>query len=392
MTDIHIVSAARLPIGKFGGSLSHLSLEELGTTAAAAAIERSGIPAEDIDSSVAANVIPVHPSDLYISRKVAMGVGMKHSSIAFNVNRLCGSGIQAIVSATQQLQAGDATIALATGVESMSQAPYSVEGARFGKRMGEGKLYDWLTGTLACPFGTGHMGITAENVAADHGIDRQRQDEFSATSQQRAAAAAAAGVHVEEIVPVETKRGTFAHDEHVRETDAAALSELKPVFQRDGTVTAGNSSGINDGAAAVVLTTAAQVAERGLDSLGRVVSWGIAGVDPTRMGIGPIEAVPKALAAAGLSLDDIDRIESNEAFAAQALAVQDALGFDPAITNVDGGAIAHGHPVGATGIILTTKLLYALRRENLRYGLVTMCIGGGQGIALIVENTHAKEA
>ncbi|HCD1552486.1 acetyl-CoA C-acyltransferase [Corynebacterium striatum] len=380
--DVYIVGAARLPIGKFGGSLARLSLTELGTTAASAAIERSGIPAAEIDTAVASNVIPVIPSDLYISRKVAIGVGMPESSTAMGVNRLCGSGVQAVVSAAQLLQSGDGTVALAIGAESMSQAPYSVEGARFGKRMGDGKLYDWLTGALSCPFGTGHMGVTAENVASDHNISRERQDEFSAQSQRRAAAARAEGVHAEEIVAV----GDLDFDEHVRETSVDKLAQLKPAFAKDGTVTPGNASGINDGAAAVVLATAEQVSTRNLEPLAKIVSWAIAGVDPTRMGVGPIAAVPKALEKAGLTLNDIDLIESNEAFAAQAIAVQDELGFDPEKTNIYGGAVAHGHPVGATGVILITKLAYALRRLNKRYGLVTMCIGGGQGIALIIEN------
>ena len=385
--DVYIVGAARLPIGKFGGSLARLSLTELGTTAASAAIERSGIPAAEIDTAVASNVMPVIPSDLYISRKVAIGVGMPESSTAMGVNRLCGSGVQAVVSAAQLLQSGDGTVVLAIGAESMSQAPYSVEGARFGKRMGDGKLYDWLTGALSCPFGTGHMGVTAENVASDHNISRERQDEFSAQSQRRAAAARAEGVHAEEIVAV----GDLDFDEHVRETSVDKLAQLKPAFAKDGTVTPGNASGINDGAAAVVLATAEQVSTRNLEPLAKIVSWAIAGVDPTRMGVGPIAAVPKALEKAGLTLDDIDLIESNEAFAAQAIAVQDELGFDPEKTNIYGGAVAHGHPVGATGVILITKLAYALRRLNKRYGLVTMCIGGGQGIALIIENESENE-
>ena len=385
--DVYIVGAARLPIGKFGGSLARLSLTELGTTAASAAIERSGIPAAEIDTAVASNVMPVIPSDLYISRKVAIGVGMPESSTAMGVNRLCGSGVQAVVSAAQLLQSGDGTVALAIGVESMSQAPYSVEGARFGKRMGDGKLYDWLTGALSCPFGTGHMGVTAENVASDHNISRERQDEFSAQSQRRTAAARAEGVHAEEIVAV----GDLDFDEHVRETSVDKLAQLKPAFAKDGTVTPGNASGINDGAAAVVLATAEQVSTRNLEPLAKIVSWAIAGVDPTRMGVGPIAAVPKALEKAGLTLNDIDLIESNEAFAAQAIAVQDELGFDPEKTNIYGGAVAHGHPVGATGVILITKLAYALRRLNKHYGLVTMCIGGGQGIALIIENESENE-
>lgn len=379
---IYIAGAARLPIGKFGGSLARLSLTELGSLAAEAAIERSGLSGADLDTAVASNVMPVVPKDLYLSRSIAKNVGMPDSSTAMGVNRLCGSGVQAVISAAQLLQSGDGSLALAVGVESMSNAPYSVEGARFGKRMGDGKLYDWLTGALSCPFGTGHMGVTAENVAADNNISRERQDEFSAESQERAAKARGEGVHSEEIVPV----GELDFDEGVRETDVEKLAKLTPVFVKDGTVTAGNASGINDGAAAAVLATAEEVDKRGLDPLAKIVSWSIAGVDPTRMGIGPIAAVPKALEKAGLSLEDIDLIESNEAFAAQAIAVQDELGFDPAKTNIYGGAVAHGHPVGATGVILLTKLAYALRHQGKRYGLVTMCIGGGQGIAMIIEN------
>ncbi len=380
--DIYIAGAARLPIGKFGGSLARLSLTELGSLAAEAAIDRSGLSGADLDTAVASNVMPVVPKDLYLSRAIAKNVGMPDSSTAMGVNRLCGSGVQAVISAAQLLQSGDGSLALAVGAESMSNAPYSVEGARFGKRMGDGKLYDWLTGALSCPFGTGHMGVTAENVAADNNITRERQDEFAAESQERAAKARTEGMHAEEIVPV----GELDFDEGVRETDVEKLAKLKPVFLKDGTVTAGNASGINDGAAAAVLATAEEVTKRGLDPLAKIVSWSVAGVDPTRMGIGPVAAVPKALEKAGLSLDDIDLIESNEAFAAQAIAVQDQMGFDPAKTNIYGGAVAHGHPVGATGIILLTKLAYALRRQGKRYGLVTMCIGGGQGIALIIEN------
>lgn len=380
--DIYIAGAARLPIGKFGGSLARLSLTELGSLAAETAIERSGLSGADLDTAVASNVMPVVPKDLYLSRAIARNVGLPDSSTAMGVNRLCGSGVQAVISAAQLLQSGDGSLALAVGAESMSNAPYSVEGARFGKRMGDGKLYDWLTGALSCPFGTGHMGVTAENVAADNNISRERQDEFAAESQERAAKARAEDVHTEEIVPV----GELDFDESVRETSVEKLAKLKPVFVKDGTVTAGNASGINDGAAAAVLATAEEVTKRGLDPLAKIVSWSVAGVDPTRMGIGPVAAVPKALEKAGLSLDDIDLIESNEAFAAQAIAVQDQLGFNPAKTNIYGGAVAHGHPVGATGIILLTKLAYALRREGKRYGLVTMCIGGGQGIALIIEN------
>ena len=390
MSEIYIASAARLPIGKNQGSLAKLSPTEMGTIAAKEAISRAGVDPAAIESVVAGNVVPTTPSDAYLSRKIGIHSGLQDSSIAFNVNRLCGSGAQAIVSASQQILSGDAELALAAGVEHMSSAPYSVKGMRRGGlKMGDGVLEDWLLGTLACPFGTGHMGVTAENVAQAYGISRERQDEFAAESQRRAAAARENGVHKEEIVPVtlQTRQGevTFDFDEHVRETTPEALAKLKPAFQKDGTVTAGNSSGINDGAAALLLGTESALNQHGSNPLGRVVSWGIGGVDPTKMGLGPIVAVPKALKKAGLSLDDIGFIESNEAFAAQAIAVQDELGFDPEKTNVHGGAVAHGHPVGASGAILTVKVLHHLRATGKKYGLVTMCIGGGQGIALIVE-------
>ena len=390
MSEIYIASGARLPIGKFQGSLSKLSPTEMGTIAAKEAISRAGVDAAAVESVVVGNVVPNVPSDVYLSRKVGIESGLKDSSIAFNVNRLCGSGAQAIVSASQQILSGDAELALAAGVEHMSSAPYSVKGMRSGgQKMGDGVLEDWMIGALSCPFGTGHMGVTAENVAEAYGIPRERQDEFAAESQRRAAAARDNGVHKEEIVPVtlQTRQGeiTFDFDEHVRETSTEALAKLKPAFQKNGSVTAGNSSGINDGAAALLLGTESALNQHGSSPLGRVVSWGIDGVDPTKMGLGPIVAVPKALKKAGLSLDDIDLIESNEAFAAQAIAVQDELGFDPEKTNVHGGAVAHGHPVGASGAILTVKVLHHLRATGKKYGLVTMCIGGGQGIALIVE-------
>lgn len=390
MSEIYIASGARLPIGKFQGSLSKLSPTEMGTIAAKEAIARAGVDPTAVESVVVGNVVPNVPSDVYLSRKIGIESGLKDSSIAFNVNRLCGSGAQAIISASQQILTGDAELALAAGVEHMSSAPYSVEGMRTGgPKMGDGRLQDWMLGALSCPFGTGHMGVTAENVAKAYGISRERQDEFAAESQRRAAAARDNGVHKEEIVPVtlHTRQGevTFDFDEHVRETSPEALAKLKPAFQKDGTVTAGNSSGINDGAAALLLGTESALNQHGSQPLGRVVSWGIGGVDPTKMGLGPITAVPKALQKASLSLDDIDLIESNEAFAAQAIAVQDELGFDPEKTNVHGGAVAHGHPVGASGAILTVKILHHLRATDKKYGLVTMCIGGGQGIALIVE-------
>lgn len=385
MQDIHFVGAARLPIGKFRGSLAHLSLQEMGIAAAEEAISRSHVEPADIETAVFANVLPIQPVDLYIARTIALGAGLPDSSTALGVNRLCGSGLQAIISAAQALSFGDGTLALAGGVESMSNAPYSIADMRRGKRLGDGVAYDWLTGALTCPFDTGHMGVTAENVAADRGISRRDQDEFAARSQRRARLAHDSGAEAEGIVAI----GGFRHDESVRDTTPEKLASLPPAFAAEGTVTAGNASGLNDGAAAVVLATETEVHERGLESLGRVVSWAIAGVDPSRMGLGPLAAVPKALDRAGLSLDNIGLIESNEAFAAQALAVSRGLGLNPDKTNIYGGAIAHGHPIGATGAILTVRMLYALRRLNRRYGLITLCIGGGQGIALIIENEEA---
>ncbi|WBT08955.1 acetyl-CoA C-acyltransferase [Corynebacterium sp. SCR221107] len=389
MTDIFIASAARLPIGRFGGSLAKLPPRKLGTLAATEAIARAGVEAESIGTAVTGSVVSTVPEDKYIARTIALDSGLPFSSTALTVNRLCGSGLQALVSAAQVLRDGDSDLALVSGVENMSQAPYSVQNARFGQRMGDGVMYDWLTGALTCPMHKVHMGVTAETVAQRYGISRERQDEFSALSQARAIEAIEQGRFDEQIVPVTlSSRGKeiiFDRDEHPRATSAQELAGLRPVFSKDGTVTAGNSSGLNDSAGAIVLATEATVNARDLKPLARVVSWGIAGVDPAVMGLGPIEAVPLALKKAGLKLEDIDLIESNEAFAAQALAVQDVLGFDPDKTNVDGGAIALGHPIGATGVIIATKLVHRLRANGGRYGLATMCIGGGQGIAVIVE-------
>ncbi|WP_277102230.1 beta-ketothiolase BktB [Corynebacterium vitaeruminis] len=389
MSDVYIASAARLPIGRFGGSLAKLAPRKLGALAATEAIVRAGVEADAIGAAVVANVISATPEDMYISRTVALDAGLPHSSTALTVNRLCGSGLQALVSASQILRDGDADLALVGGVENMSQAPYSPQNARFGQRMGDAVMYDWLTGALNCPIHKVHMGITAETVAQRYGISRERQDEFSVLSQKRATEAIEQGRFDEQIVPVTIKaRGkevVFDRDEHPRATTMEELAGLRTVFAKDGTVTAGNASGINDSAAAMVIASRQGVDRHNLQPLARVVSWGVAGVDPAVMGLGPVEAVPLALKKAGLTLDDIDLIESNEAFAAQALAVQDALGFDPEKTNVDGGAIALGHPIGATGVIIATKLVYRLRATGGRYGLATMCIGGGQGIAVIVE-------
>lgn len=381
MTDVYIVSAARTPIGSFMGSLSRYSPADLGTIAATEAIDRAHIEAQTIDSAFFAQVIPTCPQDAYLSRVVSLRSGMQESSDAMNVNRLCGSGVQAIVSGAQHIQSGDASVALVGGAEVMSQAPHSLSAMRKGKKLGNEVVYDWLTGTLACPFEGYAMGVTAENLVDKHGISRQRQDDYALESQGRAAAAIEDGVFQDQIVAV----GDFATDEHPRATTSEKLASLKPTFKEGGTVTAGNSSGINDGAAALILASEEAVTQRGMKPLARIVSWAVAGVAPEIMGAGPIEAVPKALAKAGLTLNDIDIIESNEAFAAQAIAVADGLGFDAAKTNIDGGAVALGHPVGATGAILTTKTVYKLRALGKRFGLVTMCIGGGQGIALIVE-------
>lgn len=378
---IYITQAKRSPVGTFGGSLSRMATIDLGTHIAKAVIEESGVPAENFDSSVWANVVTTIPRDNYTSRAVALEAGLPQSSHAYGVNRLCGSGVQAIISAAQQLMTGDAKLSLAGGVEVMSQAPYSVEGMRQGRKMGDGRLIDWLTGALTDPMGNGGMGITAENVAAKYDISRERQDEYALQSQERAAAAIANGEFEEQIVPV----GEFTTDEHPRQTTLEKLAGLRPSFSKEGTVTAGNSSGINDAAAATVMTKESGLKEFGLEPLAKIVSWGVAGCDPATMGLGPVAAVPKALDKAGLSLNDIKLIESNEAFAAQCIAVADQLGFDNDKTNIQGGAIALGHPIGATGVVLTTKLIHQLKNAGGGYGLVTACIGGGQGIALILE-------
>jgi len=390
-SDIFILGGARTAIGTFGGTLKDLSPTKLGTVAARAAIARSGLQLHDVDHSVFGTVIPTEAADLFLGRTVAIEAGMRVESLGFTVNRLCGSGAQAIVNAAQMIRLGESKIALAGGAEAMSRSPYSVQGMRYGQRMGDGLLYDWLQNTLADPFGHGAMGSTAENVAAKYGIGRERQDAYAVESHRRAAEAIAQGRFQSQIVGIEikTRKGvqSFDTDEHVRPgATTADLAKLKPVFREGGTVTAGNASGINDGAAAVILASGEEVERRRLQPIGRLVGWGLAGVPPEIMGIGPVHAVPVALARAGLTLDDIDVIESNEAFAVQALAVIDGLGLDPAKVNPNGGAVALGHPLGATGAILTVKCLYELQRIGGRYGIVTMCIGGGQGIALVIEN------
>ena len=389
MTDIVILSGARTAIGTFGGSLAAVPPITLGAIAAKAAIDRAGIEADRIGQVVFGHVINTEPRDMYLSRVAAMEAGIPNGTPAMNVNRLCGSGAQAVVSAVQALMLGDAAFALAGGAESMSRSPHALAVARFGQKMGDARAMDMMTGALTCPFGTGHMGVTAENVAREHGIDRESQDEFELESQARAARAIAEGRVRDQIVPVESagRKGpvVFEVDEHPKATTAEALAGLRPVFQKDGSVTAGNASGINDGAAALVLARAEAAEAAGLKPRARVLGYAHAGVRPEVMGIGPIPAVEALCARISLGVGDFDVIESNEAFAAQALAVNRGLGLDPAKVNPNGGAIALGHPVGATGAILTVKALAELERTGGRRALVTMCIGGGQGIALAIE-------
>ena len=389
-TEIYVVSAVRSAIGGFGGSLKDLPLADLATSVARAAIERSGVSAEQIGHVVMGNVIPTEPRDAYLARVAAMNAGIPKQTPAFNVNRLCGSGLQAIVSAAQGLLLGDTDVALAAGAESMSRGPYLLPQARWGARMGDLQGIDYMVGILQDPFEHFHMGITAENVAAKHGITREMQDELALTSQRRAARAIAEGRFDGQIVPIElkTRKGSvqFAVDEHVRgEVTAEQLAGMKTAFKKDGSVTAGNASGINDGAAGLVLATGEAVQRLGLKPLARLVAYAHAGVEPALMGLGPIPATRKALEKAGLAVSDLDVIESNEAFAAQACAVAQALGFDPDKVNPNGSGISLGHPVGATGAIIATKAIHELQRIQGRYALATMCIGGGQGIAVVFE-------
>ena len=384
MTDIFILSTARTAIGSFGGSLAAMPPIDIATHAAKAAIARAGIEAGQIGTVVFGHVINTEPRDMYLARVAAMQAGVPETTPAMNVNRLCGSGAQAIVSAAQMLLLGDAKIALAGGAECMSRAPYAVQSARFGQKMGDTAMLDMMTGALTCPFGTGHMGITAENVAARYGLTREAQDAFALESQTRAARAIAEGRFVDQIAPIELtgRKGhtLFAQDEHPKATTLDALANLRPAFAKDGTVTAGNASGINDGAAAVILSRGNPGHARA-----RIMGYVVAGVDPKVMGLGPIPAVQALCAKLGVKPDSFDVVESNEAFAAQAIAVTQALGLDPARVNPNGGAIALGHPVGATGAILVAKALAELERAGGKTALITMCIGGGQGIALAIE-------
>ncbi|WP_026758685.1 acetyl-CoA C-acyltransferase family protein [Sediminimonas qiaohouensis] len=389
MSDIVILGGTRTAIGTFGGALAGVPPTQLGAIVAREALSRAGVTPDQIGHVVFGNVINTEPRDMYLSRVAAIEAGIPDTTPAMNVNRLCGSGAQAVVSAAQSLMLGDAEFALAGGAESMSRAPYIVPDQRWGAKMGDIRTLDMLLGTLNCPFGTGHMGVTAENVADENDISRTDQDDFALQSQARAAAAIEAGYFKDQIVPVEVraKRDTiqFDTDEHPKPTTADALAGLRPVFRKDGTVTAGNASGINDGAAALVMARAEAAKKAGLTPRARLLGYAHAGVRPEVMGIGPVPAVKALLTKTGLNIGDFDLVESNEAFAAQAVAVNKGLGLDSAIVNPNGGAIALGHPVGATGAILTIKALYELERTGGKRALITMCIGGGQGIALAIE-------
>lgn len=389
--EIFVVGAARTAIGTFGGSLKDVELTTLGTTAVRAALERNSVPADAVGHVVMGNVVPTAPRDAYLSRVVAIDSGMREDTPAFNVNRLCGSGLQAIISAAQSIALGDCEVAVGGGAESMSRGPYIVPAARWGQRMGDTGMVDYMNGILHDPWQKVHMGITAENVAARYGITREQQDELAAESQQRAVNAIREGRFRDQIVPVEikTRKGVvgFDTDEHAKaEVTVESLSQMKPVFKKDGgTVTAGNASGLNDGAGAVVLAEGRAVNSLGLTPIARLVGYAHSGCEPLYMGIGPVLATQRVLSRTGLSIKDLDVIEANEAFAAQALAVTRELGLDPARVNPNGSGISLGHPVGATGAIITTKALAELQRTGGRYALVTMCIGGGQGIAAIFE-------
>ena len=388
--DVFVVGAARTAIGTFGGMLKDTPPIDLATLAIQTALQRSAVANASVGHVAMGTVITTEPRDLYLSRVAAINAGLPKETPAFNVNRLCGSGLQAIVSASQSIMLGDCEVAVGGGAENMSRGAYLMPAARFGARMGDTQMLDLMVGALHDPFHKIHMGITAENVGEQFGISRQQMDEAAAESHRRAAAAIAAGRFKEQIVAVtiKTRKGdvAFDTDEHVKaDTTVESLSKMRAAFKKDGAVTAGNASGVNDGAGAVVLASGDAVKAQGLKPLARLVGYSHTGVEPTIMGIGPVSATRKVLERTGLSIKDLDVIESNEAFAAQACAVIKELGLDPAKVNVNGSGISLGHPIGATGAIITTKAIYELQRTGGRYALVTMCIGGGQGIAAIFE-------
>jgi acetyl-CoA C-acetyltransferase len=389
--EIVILSGVRTAIGDYGGSLKDFAPSDLAARVVKEAVARAKVDPASVGQCVFGNVIHTEAKDMYISRLACVNGGLPHATGALTVNRLCGSGMQAIVTAAQYIMLGDTDVAVAGGAESMSRAGYTVPSARWGARMGDTKMIDMMVGALTDPFDTVHMGITAEAVATKCGITREQQDAFAVESHKRAAAASAAGHFKSQILPIEikSKKGpvAFDTDEHIRaDASLEGMAKLRPAFVKEnGTVTAGNASGINDAAAAVVLMERKAAEAKGLKPMARLLAYGHAGIDPKIMGLGPVSAVQSALKKAGLKLSDIDVIESNEAFAAQALGVSKELGMDPAKVNPNGGAVALGHPIGATGAILTVKCLYELARTGKKYGLITMCIGGGQGIAAVIE-------
>ncbi|WP_321916449.1 beta-ketothiolase BktB [Paraburkholderia sp. J11-2] len=390
--EVVVVGGVRTAIGKFGGSLKDVPPTELGAIVVRELLARSHVEAKDVGHVVFGNVIATEPRDFYLSRVAAINAGIPESTPAFNVNRLCGSGLQAIVSAAQTILLGDAEVAIGAGAENMSRAPYITTEARFGARMGDARLIDMMLGALNDPFHTVPMGVTAENVAGRYGITREHQDNLALESHRRAARAIAEGRFASQIVPVKRtvkgRESVFDTDEHLRhDVTIDDFAKLKPVFAKEnGTVTAGNASGINDAAAAVLLMSRAAAEARGLAPMAKLVAYAHAGVDPLYMGIGPVPATRLALQRAGLTVADLDVIESNEAFAAQACAVTQELGLDPEKVNPNGSGISLGHPIGATGALIAVKALHELKRIGGRYALVTMCIGGGQGIAAIFEN------
>ena len=388
--EVVIISGVRTAIGDYGGALKDIPPSELAAQVIREAIKRANIEAKQVGALALGNVIHTEAKDMYISRVAAIKAGLAQESTAFGVNRLCGSGMQAIVSAAQMIMLGDTDVAIGGGAESMSRGGYLLPSLRSGQRMGDATAVDMMVGALTDPFETVHMGITAENIATQWKITREAQDAFAVESHRRAIAAIEKGYFKDQILPIElkTRKGVtvFDTDEHPRkDASLEGMAKLRAAFKKDGSVTAGNASGINDGAAAVVLMEKAAAAKQGLKPLARLVSYGIAGVDPKIMGIGPVPACTAALARAGLKIGDIDVVEANEAFAVQAMAVACDLNFDPAKTNPNGGAVGLGHPIGATGALVTVKALYELQRTGGRYALVTMCIGGGQGIAAIFE-------
>jgi acetyl-CoA C-acetyltransferase len=387
--EVVISSAARTAIGSFGRSLRDVSPTALGATAARAAVDRARIAPDQVEHVVFGNVIHTAPEDMYMARVVGINAGVPKEVPAMTLNRLCGSGLQAVVTATQMIQSGDIDVAVAGGAESMSRGAYWMENARWGARMGDASMTDAVVGCLTDPFNKIHMGVTAENLAGSHGITREAQDEFAVESHRRAVVALEAGVFEDEVVPVEIKSrkqtAEFKIDEHPRpDVSLEGLAKLRPAFDKEGTVTAGNASGVNDAGAAVVVMSAERAKRLGAPVRARIISYALSGVEPKTMGIGPVPAVRKALERAGMTLDEIDVIELNEAFAAQSLAVLQDLNLDTERVNPNGGAIALGHPIAATGAILVSKILGEMERKDHKRGLISLCIGGGQGIAMVL--------